>query len=299
MKNGFEKNDLQELQLFALTEGEFQQLPVPAHTHTVHELFDDMPLGVYSSFRTFDHNKFLGLEDHLQRTEQSMRLLGWEYKLPWALLCRALHQICTAYPLPDSRVRYDVLAEPIFLNGGQQSRLLVALSPFAPVPASHYTSGVAVSFAPTLKRENPLVKNAKFVLDRRSYPLGSPQAYEYLLVNEQGQILECSSSNFYGVRDGVLWTANAGILQGITRKLILQIAYEQNIPVHLAPVAVDQIPQLDEASLSSSSRGIIPIVQIAGQSIAHGQPGQITQQLRVAYDQRVQSLIRTALETAQ
>lgn len=187
MKNGFEKKDLQELQLFALTEGDFQQLPVPAHTHTVHELFDDMPLGVYSSFRTFDHNKFLGLEDHLQRTEQSMRLLGWEYKLPWALLCRALHQICTAYPLPDSRVRYDVLAEPIFLNGGQQSRLLVALSPFAPVPASHYTSGVAVSFAPTLKRENPLVKNAKFVLDRRSYPLGSPQAMNICWLMNRGR----------------------------------------------------------------------------------------------------------------
>lgn len=286
---------MKELQFFALTEEGVQPLCVPAQAQTVHELFEELPLGVYSSFRTFDHNKFLGLEDHLQRTEQSIRLLGWEYHLPRPLLCRALHQLCTAYPLPDSRVRYDVLAEPIAL-AGVQSRLLVALSPFVPVPADCYTYGVQVQFASTLKRENPLVKNAQFVLERRAYPFGSLQAYEYLLVNEEGQLLECSSSNFYGVRDGVLYTADAGILEGITRKLILQLANKLNIPVQLSPIHINQISQLDEASLSSSSRGLIPIVQIAGQPIGNAQPGAITQRLMAAYNRRVQQLIRTAIE---
>lgn len=288
---------MSDLRLFAVTSSGPQLLPWPAGAGSVHEVFDNLALGVYSALRTFDHYKFLHLDYHLDRTEQSMRLLGWSYRLDRATFCQALHQICAAYPLPDARVRFDVLAEPA-ASLGSDSRVLIALTPFTPVPAVYYEEGVRVQLAPYLKRENPLVKTASFVLTRRPYPLGHPEAYEHLLVNDAGDILEGSSSNFYAIRAGRLHTAGAGVLEGITRKVVLQLAAELRLPLTLAPANAAGISQLDEAFISSSSRGLVPVVAISGQMVGAGRPGPMTQQLGTAYDAYVQAHIRPALAYA-
>ena len=284
---------MSDFQLFAVTPSAPQPLIWPAGAASVHEVFDNLALGVYSALRTFDHHKFLHLDDHLDRTEQSMRLLGWQYRLDRAAFCQALHQVCTAYPLPDARVRFDVLAAPA-TSLGSDSRVLIGLAPFTPVPDACYEQGVRVQLAPHLKRENPLLKTANFVLARRPYPLGHPEAYEHLLVNEAGDILEGSSSNFYAVRDGCLHTAGAGVLEGITRKIVLQLAAQLHLPVVLAPVHAAGIPQFHEAFISSSSRGLVPVVAISNQSVGIGRPGPITRQLAAAYHAYVQTHIRPA-----
>lgn len=288
---------MNDLQLFAVTPTGPQPLPWPVGVTSVYEVFDDLPLGVYSALRTFEHDKFLHLDYHLDRTEQSMRLLGWGYCLDRGTFCRALHQVCRAYPLPDARVRFDVLAAAATALGSD-SRVLMALTPFTPVPDACYEQGVRVQLAPHLQRENPLVKTASFVLTRRPYPLGHPEAYEHLLVNEEGDILEGSSSNFYAVRGGCLVTAGAGVLEGITRRVVLQLAAESGLPVALAAVDAAGISQLDEAFISSSSRGIVPVVAISGQKVGEGRPGPITRQLGAAYQAYVQAHIRPALAYA-
>lgn len=288
---------MNNLQLFAVTPTGPQSLPWPAGATSVYEAFDNLPLGVYSALRTFEHDKFLHLDYHLDRTEQSMRLLGWTYCLDRGAFCRALHQVCCAYPLPDARVRFDVLAAAATALGSD-SRVLIALTPFTPVPDACYEQGVRVQLAPHLQRENPLVKTASFVLARRPYPLGHPEAYEHLLINEEGDILEGSSSNFYAVQGGCLYTAGAGVLEGITRRVVLQLAIELGLPVALAAVNAAGISQLDEAFISSSSRGIVPVVAISGQKVGEGRPGPITRQLEAAYQAYVQAHIRPALAYA-
>jgi branched-chain amino acid aminotransferase len=281
-------------QLFAVTDNGPQPLPIPEGTSGVHDIFDDLPLGVYSALRTFEHNKFLDLEAHLARTERSMALLGWNYKLDRPALCRALHDVCTAYPGPDSRVRFDVLAAPATMLG-VDSRLLIALSPFEPPPAHYYQKGVQVALAPALRRERPLIKAASFVLKRRPYPLGQADSYEHLMLDEAGHILEGSSSNFYAVYQNALCTAGEGVLAGITRLIILQLAETAGLPIQLTPIHRDQLPAISEAFLSSASRGILPIVAIAGQMVGGGRPGPLTRQLMVAYDAYVRGAIRTAV----
>lgn len=283
-------------ELYAVTAtGDAEPLSLPEGGESVHDLFDSLPLGVYSALRTFEHNKFLGLVDHLERTERSMALLGWDYRLDRVALCQALDKVCTAYPLPDSRVRFDVLAAPA-AQLGTDSRVLIGLSPFQPVPEEYIREGVRVDVAPLLQRDRPLVKEASFVLKRRPYPLGHPEAYEHLMLDEAGRILEGSSSNFYAVREGVLWTAGAGVLEGITRKILLQITAEAGIPVRLAAVQLGELGQVDEAFLTSSSRGLIPVVRIAGRDVGEGRPGPVTQRLGVLYDDYVRREIRTALD---
>ena len=282
------------LRLFAIESDEIRPLPVLESITSFDGLYDSFALGVYSALCTFEHNKFLYLEAHIKRTVQSIKLLGWDYQLDECRLREALHQVCTAYPFPNARVRFDVLAEaPTHLGTG--SRLLIGLMPFAGVPDSYYEKGVQVDFAPTLQRSNPLAKTAAFAQARRQIPF-NPDVYEYLMVDADGYILEGTSSNFFAVRDGFLYTAGTGVLEGITREIILQQAEALGIPVVLQAIQKDEIGSLDEAALSSSSRALLPVVAIGDQEIGNGRPGSICQQILTAYNSFVSRTIQTATQ---
>lgn len=281
------------LQLFAIEPGGIRPLPIPPTATSFDDMYDNFSLGVYSVLRTFEHNKFLHLQAHIARTIQSMQLLGWDYQLDEERLRHALHDACTAYSFANARVRFDVLAEPP-AQLGTDSRLLLGLMPFAAVPASYYQNGVKVDLAPDLHRDNPLAKTAVFAQTRRQY-LPNPDVYEYLLIDAQGYLLEGTGSNFYGVRDGVLYTAGTDVLEGITRTIILEQAAALGIPVILQAIHKDEIAALDEAALSSSSRALLPIVSIGTQVVGNGRPGPICQQILTAYNSFVSRTIRTAI----
>ncbi len=286
------------VQLFAVTPEGPLPLPVPDDAGHIHDLFDSLPVGVYTALATFDHNKFLLLNDHLDRLQNSLFLIGWDYRLDRIALRRALHEVASAYPLSNSRLRLDVLARPV-PQFKTESRLLIALSPFNPIPESLYLDGVVVGTTRHLSRSEPLVKKAEFVLERRACLEADTNLYERLMLDEDGYLLEGTTSNFYAVRDGVLWTAGQGVLEGIARRLVLQVAADLGLPVCMKPVHIDDISDLEEAALSSSSRAIVPIVQIDDQTIGNGCPGPITHRLLHAYQDVVARVIRTACEEEQ
>lgn len=281
------------VQLFAVEEAGPRPLPVPAGLTHFDPLYQGLSLGVYSAFRTFGHNKFLYLEHHIARAKQSMQLLGWDYALDDGRLRRAIHQLATAYPGEEARVRFDILAAPAIALGSR-SRELVALMPFTPLPAAVYENGVRVGIATDLQRARPLAKTADFVQARRPYQ-ADPTYAEYLLLDEEGCVLEGLSSNFYAVRDGVLYTAGHQVLEGITRKIILDQAAQLGIPVRLQPIHLPELPYLQEAAISGSSRGLLPVVQIGAQRIGNGRPGPICHRLLTAYNSFVVQAVQTAV----
>lgn len=285
---------MSEIRLFAVeAEGE-RPLPVPSGAAGFDDLYNGLPLGVYSVLRTFGHDKFLWLGAHIARLKQSMDLLGWEYELDEARLRRALHNLCTAYPYPEMRVRFDVLAAPA-TELGSNSRLLVALMPFDGVPPRCYEEGVCVGFAHALHRDNPQAKTADFAIARRAYPVGTAEAYERLLLSDDGRMLECTGANFYAVRNGVVYTAVDEVLEGITLQIILRLIGELGIPLRAEAVPVDEVDTLDEAALSSSSRAIMPVVQIGDRPVGNGRPGPVVQRLLAAYRKFVAREVKTAV----
>jgi branched-chain amino acid aminotransferase len=286
---------MSQFQLYAVTSREPQPLAVPPSAVDFADLYTDLSLGVYSVFRTFDHNKFLWLDHHLARTVASMQLLGWTYELDEGALRQALHTVCTAAPFAEMRVRIDVLAAPATALG-TESRVLVALMPFTPLPASYYEAGVAVGFVEGLARQNPRIKTAAFVAARKAQGPTPSTVYEQLMTGADGVILEGVSSNFYGFRQGTLYTAGAGVLEGITRRILLDLATQAGIPVKLEPVYVDAVSMLDEAAISSSSRGLLPVVMIEGQPIGNGRPGPLSRRLMRLYDDYVVGAVKTAVE---
>lgn len=284
-----------EVQLFSVTPAGPLPLPVPPGAESVYDLFDSFPGGVYTSFCTFDHDKFLHLEDHLERLASSMAQLGWDFQLDRHSLRRALHQVCTDFPGQNARVRLDVLAEPAGVLG-DDSRTLISLSEIEALPEELYRRGVRAGIARRLSRQQPRIKKAEFVRQRRSYLDRDPGLFDYLLVDRRGHLLEGTTSNFYGIRSGTVYTAGEGVLEGVARKVVLYLVGELEIPVIFSPVREHEISELDEAALSSSSRALLPVVEIDGRTVADGRPGAVTKELLAAYRAYQAREIRTAID---
>ncbi len=272
----------QSHQLFAVTERGPVALEAPSAQGTVHDLLEQLPGGVYSALRTFGHNRFLWLDAHLDRTERSMQGLGWPRKLERRLLCEALHHVTSDYPLPESRVRFDVLREPVeFL--GVRADLFLALSPHVDVPEEFLRDGVRVELAPQLHRDTPRIKTTEFVLRRKPLPLGTKERYEHVLLDPQRRVLECSSSNIAFVRAGAIVSAGDGVLEGITALVLRRVAAQLALSWRDERLPLEELSSVDEAFLSSSGRGVVPIVQVENQRIGSGRVGEITRRLLSAY----------------
>jgi branched-chain amino acid aminotransferase len=114
--------------------------------------------------------------------------------------------------------------------------------------------------------------------------------YEGVVCNSRGELLEGFSSNFYAVKNEKLWTAGDNVLFGITRKIILDVTQDL-LPLHLHPITIEDLSSLQEAFLSSSSRGVVPIVKIDNHVIGEGSPGPYTLEITRRYNSWVEENI--------
>jgi len=286
---------MSELRLYAVTDAGAEQLQVPDLATDFVDLYGDLSSATYSALRTFEHNKFLDLAGHIARTKLSMELLELPYNWNEQRFRIALHQAVSDFPAENARVRFDVLAGPAAALG-TDSRELIALKAFVPVPAVYYEEGVGVDYGPTLQRELARAKTADFAQQRSQFSLGQVQDhYEFLIQDGQGYILEGMMTNFWAVRDGVVWTAGEGMLEGVTRKIILSLLPQLGIPVQFQAVHQDEVPDLDEAAISGSSRALMPVVSIAGQRVGNGRPGPVCRCILDAYQEYVAQVVKTAV----
>jgi len=270
------------LELHALTSAGARRLDVAATAGNMHDVMDVVPFGIYSALRTFGHDRFLWLDAHLDRTEQSMALAGWTTKLDRGLLRAAVVSIARGYPLAEAMIRFDVLREPATIQG-VEARVFIAVSPFVPVPASFAEAGVRVVLARHLRREAPLVKTTEFVHRRRPFPRSTQEEYEGVMLDDGDRILECTSANIGFVQGSRVIAAGDGVLEGITAKVLRRVAPAVGLTWVDRRLPLAEVGSVDEAFLSSSSRGVVPIVRIADTTIGDGKVGARTRALREAY----------------
>jgi len=271
------------------------RIPCPGYENA-HDLLDELPLGVYEALRTFDHVRFIGLKEHLDRAQLSMQRCGWSERLERELICRSLDQLVADYPAADARVRFDIL-EDTAPDKGVHSRIVIALSPFQELPQEVTTQGVRVLLTRKLRRSKPLVKRAEFILERRPYPLHEPDAFEHIMVDEEDRLLEGTSSNFFHVQGGSLRTSGARVLEGVTRAFVRKLAHEAGIEFLEESTTVDQIKALDEAFITSSMKGIVPVRMIDDTPIGTACPGPLTRQLLDSYGRYVSQHATRASES--
>jgi len=93
----------------------------------------------------------------------------------------------------------------------------------------------------------------------------------------------------YGFKDGILYTHPATnlILNGITRRVILELCKELDIPVEETAFTKTQALEMDEFFMSSTTSEVMPIVEIGSQKIGQGIPGELTRKLQAAFEARI------------
>jgi branched-chain amino acid aminotransferase len=232
------------------------------------------PDGVYTVTRTYRRDHALLLDAHLDRLEESAHLESILLRLDRAALRAALRTLIARAGYPASRFRITV-------PRARPDSITLTLEPFHSVSPETRAKGVAVATV-HIARHNPRTKTTDWMEQREAARAAMPAAYEGILVNDAGELLEGFSSNFYAIRAGRLYTAGEGVLSGIARKVVLMVAPEV-LPVELRPVRPDEIPALDEAFVTSSSRGVVPVIRIDEQQVGDGKPGPLTQAISARY----------------
>ncbi len=236
--------------------------------------------GVYTVSNTCHATQTLLLGAHLDRLEDSALREGISLKLDRSCLRRALRQMIVDSGYGDARFRISVPANA-------PDELLLTIEPFQP-PAPHIISeGVRCITSTAAARSNPASKSSMWMHQRESLLSAMPaDIYEIFLVGPRGGILEGLTSNFYAINNGELLTAGDGVLAGIARKIVFEVCIGI-LPLRRHAPRLDDLPHFSEAFLTSSSRGIIPVVEIDGGAIGGGKVGLFTRKLRTVYDRWV------------
>lgn len=240
-----------------------------------------MPHGVYTTFRLFSGRRVMRIDRHLSRLAHSADVLGTALCITPDYLRVMLRRV-----VKESGIEMPVVRITIPFDSPDMA--IFVLIPFVPPPEHLYTEGAHI-ITVDLQRNMPRAKDSRFVAVRKEALRALlNRAYEGILRNPGDELLEGSSSNFYAVLNGVLRTAGEGVLAGVARSLLLDVAPDV-LPIDFTPVRVSDLPNLSEAMITSSSRGVMPVVRIDDVTIGAGMPGPVYQQLAGRYQARLEN----------
>jgi branched-chain amino acid aminotransferase len=251
---------------------------------------------VYEVLRTFSGKPF-ALGPHLDRMERSAQALLMQLP-PRADIERAISDTLHAAAEPDAYIRIivtrgagDLGLDPSLAD---RPRLIIIVRPVKLPEAKQYAEGVPVAVVGRSRSAapgqpgalDPQVKSGNYLVSVLAVAEARRHgAYEAILTDSVGRITEGGSSNFFIVRGGRIATppVSAGLLEGITRGAVIAAARRAGLAVdELALWPVD-LQRAEEAFLTSSVRGILPIASVDGISL--GKPGPVTRQVMSLYDQ--------------
>lgn len=249
---------------------------------------------VYETIGTM-YGRLFAARDHLDRLERSARRIGMRVP-PRAEIEAAIADTVAAAGNAETRVRVMLTRGVGKLDLDPAScddcRLVVIAFPLGAPTPEMFEKGVAVAIVSVTRNSpraiDPAVKSGNYL--NNVLALGEARrvsgAYEAILCADDGSVAEGSTSNVFAVVGGVVWTppADVGILDGITRAKVMQLASGAGIAVIERRIQPDELRGADEAFLTSATRGVLPITTIDGRPVGGGVPGPVTRRLMALYD---------------
>jgi branched-chain amino acid aminotransferase len=248
--------------------------------------------GVYETLRTYGGRPFR-MERHLARLRGSAARLGIVVPEDAALV-RDADALLARAGNPESYLRIIVTrgeGDVSYNFDRVQGPTVVMLAkPLPGYPEWHYRDGVEVAVASVRRNHrtalDPAIKSCNLLNNIMAAREGQSRgAVETLLLNQEGEVAEGAGTNVFLVSAGVLRTPplSAGILAGITREAVLELAGRLGVPVREQPVGLEELFAADEAFLCSSTRELVPIRSVDGRTIGAGKPGPVTLRLLAAF----------------
>ncbi|HLQ10996.1 MAG TPA: aminotransferase class IV [Ktedonobacteraceae bacterium] len=253
------------------------------HPHeAVISINDIAVLRGYSAFealRTYDRRPF-HLDEHLKRLYRSAELI--ELKIPWptTFIADVINETIGRNSYRHATIRLLVTggeSEDSITPTGQPT-LVVMIAALGERDMQRFARGIKL-ITTRLRREAPEAKTTNYMAAVRALKEAARRdAADALFVNESGHVLEGTRSNFFIFRGDTLVTPREGVLYGITRNVVLELA-RGRFTSEERPILFDELRLTEEAFTTSSSKEITPAVQIDDLLIGNGKPGPRTYQL--------------------
>ncbi len=232
-------------------------------------------LGVYETILVKD-GRYVALQEHLERLLQSVEGAQLRLQPDLDTLTQWAHAIVRANA-PNGLVRVLVMD----LGNGHADVFLYEMSYVAPSP-EEYAQGVPVILYHG-ERAMPLIKSFNTLVPGLARKAArAAGVHDALLVDRNGFVTEGSNCNVFIVQDGVLAAPPLGVvLEGTVMRRVISLARELSIPFQRRHLPAADIPRWQEAFLTSTRRGVLPVRRVGDVEI--GPPGPITRQLMDAY----------------
>lgn len=249
--------------------------------------------GVFEGIRAYNGRVFC-LREHLGRLFNSAKGILLEVPLPRPAVEAAILESLRQNGLKDAYIRV-VLTRGVGdlgldMRKCKRASLIIIADKIALYPESVYKKGLELVTS-SLRRLSPdmlspSIKSLNYlnnILARAEATRAGAQ--EAILLNQQGHVAECSGDNIFFLRDGKLYTPPvwAGILEGVTRNVVMELARQKGIEVVEDIFTPFELYRAEEVFVTGTGAEVISAVKIDGRLIGNGQPGPVTQSLIQAF----------------
>ncbi|MER2106130.1 MAG: D-amino-acid transaminase [Solibacillus sp.] len=248
--------------------------------------------GVYEVVKVYNGQLFT-VEEHVERFYASAEKIRITIPYTKDKLYMLLNELVEKNEINTGHIYFQITRGACPRNhifpGDDVAPVLTGNAKENPRPVANFENGVKAIFDEDIRWLRCDIKSLNLlgaVLSKQK--AHEANAYEAIL--HRGEtITEGSSSNIYGVKDGVLYThpANNLILNGITRQVILNCAAEIGMPVKEQPMTKTELLAMDEVIVSSTTSEVTPIIEIEGAKVGAGVPGEWTRKLQAQFETKI------------
>lgn len=245
--------------------------------------------GVFEGIRIYGGKVFLH-QQHIDRLYESAKAIRLTIPLTPAEMIAAVEATVKANNLTDGYVRLVVTrgAGSLGLDIRKTSnpQVIIIADTISLYPPETYTKGMNLVTASTIRNHSaalsPRIKSLNYLNNIMARIEGTDAGMvEALMLNHKGEVAECTGDNIFIVKHGVLRTPSrdAGILEGITRNAVIDLAKEAGYPVEECSMTRHDLYVADEMFLTGTAAEVVAVVSLDGRSIGNGEPGPITRHL--------------------
>lgn len=250
--------------------------------------------GLFETIRAYDGNAFM-VDDHLARLDRGFEVLRFPVRSADLNLKAAIEETLRASGLKSARIRVQVTrgagSTEFTTQADTEPTVVISAQPTADKPWPSPLKAII----PTIRRDekSPLskVKTINYVPSLLARMEAEDQdADEAIFLNYAGYVAEGCASNVFMVQSGVLITPDldSGVLSGITRKVLIEIAQSLDMPFEERPILPTQLAAADEIFMTSSVREVAPVCLLNGKTVGIG-TFSVAEWLFKEYRKRVES----------
>jgi branched-chain amino acid aminotransferase len=245
--------------------------------------------GVFEGIRSYGGRVFR-LAEHLARLWSSAKAICLAIPITREALEKAVLDTLAANGLSDAYIRLVVTRGAGYLgldpNKTSDPQVIIITDHITMYPREYYEQGLKIITASTARNHpaalNPRIKSLNY-LNNVLAKIEGLQAgcVEALMLNHKGEVAECTGDNVFLVRRGELLTppTDAGILEGITRQAVMELARAAGIAVRETALSRHDVFIADECFLTGTAAEVVPVVEVDRRPIGDGKPGPITRDL--------------------